>query len=311
MRIFDCFTFFNEFDLLDIRLAELGPVVDRFVLIEADRTHQGQRKPLYFQQRRHEYDSHGDRIAAFVVDDMPPFAGDPWALERHQRARTGSFLEALGARPDDLVLISDVDEIPRAASIPAAVDMVRRRKFAVFVQRLYRFYLNNVTRDDEHLCGWCGTVACLYSQLSMYNAERVRGRWCNGGQFHRFAGWSRRRRCIADAGWHFTSMGGPTLLRYKLQSFAHPELDDPQGERIHAAWSHAGQFSVPDDAPRCQVYDGNCVCGCTWKSRPQRYALPGTEEFEEALASLPAYVRDHAGELAALFRTRAPGTGGG
>jgi hypothetical protein len=234
---------------------------------------------------------------------MPPIVGgDPWPLERHQRARTGSFLASLGCADEDLILLSDVDEIPRASSLPAALEMVRRRRYAVLVQTLYRFYLNNVTRDDEHLCGWCGTVAFRYAELAEHNAERIRGRWCNGGQFYRHASWSRRRRCIADAGWHFTSMGGPRLLRYKFQSFAHPEVRDPAWLPVERAVMRGVATSAEEEP--CRVFRGTCACGCRWKERAQQYALPGSASFAGVLDALPRYVQEHRDELAGLFRDR-------
>ncbi|MBY0430568.1 MAG: N-acetylglucosaminyltransferase, partial [Rhodospirillales bacterium] len=114
MRVFDCFSFFNEFDVLEIRLHELQGVVDRFVLVEADRTHAGQPKPLYFHENRQRFAAFLDRIEHVVVRDMPE-GDDPWRRERFQRDCITRGLG--GAGPDDLVMVSDVDEIPRAAFV--------------------------------------------------------------------------------------------------------------------------------------------------------------------------------------------------
>jgi hypothetical protein len=70
-RIFDCFTFLNEFDLLEIRLHELAPVVDRFVIAESPVTFTGRPKPLHFLDNRARFAAFADKIIHIVVDDQP------------------------------------------------------------------------------------------------------------------------------------------------------------------------------------------------------------------------------------------------
>src|SRR5947208_2297917 len=109
--IYDCFTFFNELDLLEIRLNVLTEIVDRFVLVEAHQTHQGEHKPLYFAENRARFHRYNDKIIHVVVDGFPPDAVSPWDRENHQRNCIARGLA--GARLGDTVLISDADEIPR------------------------------------------------------------------------------------------------------------------------------------------------------------------------------------------------------
>ena len=65
--IYDCFPFFNELDLLEIRLNELSGVVDRFVLSEAELTHNGDRKPLYFNEHKDRFAKFADKIIHIIV----------------------------------------------------------------------------------------------------------------------------------------------------------------------------------------------------------------------------------------------------
>ena len=67
--IYDCFTFFNELDILEIRLNELNQVVDKFVLVEANRTFTNQKKPLYFQENKTRYQQFLPKIINIIVDD--------------------------------------------------------------------------------------------------------------------------------------------------------------------------------------------------------------------------------------------------
>ncbi len=109
-RIFDCFQFYNELDLLEVRLAELYLVVDRFVLVEATYTHAGAAKPLYYADNRARFAAYADKIVHIVVAEDP--GGFAWNREAYQR---DAILRGLGeCRPSDMILISDADEILRA-----------------------------------------------------------------------------------------------------------------------------------------------------------------------------------------------------
>ena len=112
--IYDCFTFFNELELLELRLHELAGVVDKFVLVEATKTHSNQPKPLCYQENRSRFGEFQDRIIHIVVDDLPD-AKNAWVLENFQRNGIGRGLT--NCRPDDWVLVSDIDEIPRATTV--------------------------------------------------------------------------------------------------------------------------------------------------------------------------------------------------
>src|SRR4051812_5983866 len=99
--IYDCFTFFNELDLLEIRLNELDPVVDKFVLVEATKTHQGKEKPLYFTMNKSRYEKFLPKIIHVVVDTYPDYEGQSaWLLEHHQRNMIMKGLE--GCSPADV-----------------------------------------------------------------------------------------------------------------------------------------------------------------------------------------------------------------
>ena len=82
--LYDTFPFFNELDLLEIRLHELASVVDRVVLVEATRTHSNLPKPLYYAENRARFAPFADKIIHIVVEDTPDTA-DAWAIERFQR----------------------------------------------------------------------------------------------------------------------------------------------------------------------------------------------------------------------------------
>ena len=119
--IVDCFPFFNETDLLEIRLNALAPYVGRFVLCEMPITHSGKPKPLYFDANKERFKNFP--ITHISVEDNPKYVLKPgrygkrindshtaWRREHYQRECLMQGLEDLA--PDDMILISDMDEIP-------------------------------------------------------------------------------------------------------------------------------------------------------------------------------------------------------
>lgn len=124
-KVYDCFTFFNELDLLEIRLNELDPVVDRFVLVEATVTQRGQPKSLFFRENRERFTKFLPKIEHVVVEDMPAgpqTKSNNWKRENFQRRAIMRGLAS--AQADDFVLISDLDEIP----MPKRSRQQRRRR---------------------------------------------------------------------------------------------------------------------------------------------------------------------------------------
>lgn len=121
MAIYDCFTFYNEFELLELRLELLYPVVDHFVICECNKTQRGEDKPFYFAENKTRFAKYLDKIINIQLTDAPQisktrtrsggnvFAGD-WDIENYQR--NGIMRGLVHCQPDDLVIISDLDEIP-------------------------------------------------------------------------------------------------------------------------------------------------------------------------------------------------------
>src|SRR5579884_2037055 len=110
LMIFDAFLFFDELKILKLRLEELGDVVDRFVLVESTRTFSNRSKPLHFLDNQHLFRKYASKIRHVVVEDMPERYESAWDVEAFQRNAILRGIE--GAAPDDLIIISDVDEIP-------------------------------------------------------------------------------------------------------------------------------------------------------------------------------------------------------
>lgn len=196
-KIFDCFTFFNENDVLDIRLQELSSVVDYFVIVESDITFRGNPKPSFFDEKR--FSKYKDQIIRVWVADTPGFSS-PWDREAWQRNAIARGLTS--AEPDDIIVVSDVDEIPRRATLdgitPEAFDAIRLRVFS---------YGLNVLTPNAH------TVKVRRYGYIDSDIQTIR----------KFA----VTNCYEDGGWEFSSLSDAEGIYFKLRNFSHSEYDKP------------------------------------------------------------------------------------
>ena len=121
-KVYDCFTFYNEFDILNIRLNILDKHVDYFVIVEGNKTHTNKDKPFYFEENKEKFQNFLHKIKHIKVDDFPCYENSQkdsqnnrWIYENYQR---DAILRGLKeCKPDDIIIISDCDEIPNPKAI--------------------------------------------------------------------------------------------------------------------------------------------------------------------------------------------------
>ncbi len=127
MKIYDCFTFYNELDLLEIRLNELNEAVDYFVIVEATKTQTGITKPLYFNDNKERYISFHKKIIHIIVNDMPNIKlNNSWVLENYQRNQIMRGLT--NCKNNDIIFISDLDEIPNKKDFPEIINRLNKKR---------------------------------------------------------------------------------------------------------------------------------------------------------------------------------------
>jgi hypothetical protein len=200
-RAFDAFLFCDELDLLEARLIELDSAVYRHVLVEAPVTFQGTPKPLHYAENRDRFAPWADKII-HVVADLDGCA-DHWAREHASREAIWQGLGELGG--DDIFLLSDADEIPRAGVLQDAPGHVlAMRSHPVAVNLLDSGW-------------WTGTMACLGRPSCTMQQFRDKRMSAETRPLGDAWGW------VRAAGWHFVWLGGPDAMRAKVRSFAHPE----------------------------------------------------------------------------------------
>ena len=137
--VYDCFQFFNELDILKIRLNVLSPVVDKFVISEATETFSGLPKPLYYEENKEMFREFEDKIIHQVVTDIP--AGG--THERDEFLKNAVARGLTDCTDDDVIIFSDMDEIPNPDVIRRILDAgIEKDKIYHFAQRLFYCYLN-------------------------------------------------------------------------------------------------------------------------------------------------------------------------
>ena len=108
--VIDCFTFYNELEVLELRLTELYDVVDKFIIVEAEKTHKGENKRFIFEENKWRFEKWLDKVIHIKVY-YPSHINDPWGREKFQRNSFMPTLYSLGLSNNDVVFITDVDEI--------------------------------------------------------------------------------------------------------------------------------------------------------------------------------------------------------
>ena len=207
--VYDCFLFLNELEVLDIRLHEMDPIVDQFVIVESVETFRGNPKEPVFAKHIEQFKEFRDKIR-YVVIDHHLETSNPWDREAYQRNWIMRGLK--DCTNEDIILISDVDEIVQAEGGKAIYNLLCAEPNQVVGvdQRCHYIYINSV--PDPVM--WRGTVATSYGKLKRYSPQGLRD--------------LRYDVPAVAVGWHFTYQGGWERELYKLGAFSHTELDTPE-----------------------------------------------------------------------------------
>jgi len=212
-KIYDCFMFFNEFELLDVRLRELHEVVDFFILIEGSHTHTGNPKPFYFKENESNFFKYKDKLISRQVA-LPPDGKEPWfgwGREIIQRTTINRTLAELGLQDDDIVLSGDVDEIPR---LEAVLEYANRADICCLEETNYHYNLNTQLETPT-----------LDPKIFRYKAVKEIG-VADLRYYHH----AHKVHVFKDAGWHLSFMGGTDKIIEKMKAYAHYDIRDPKTE---------------------------------------------------------------------------------
>ena len=214
MAIYDCFMYFDEELVSDIRFNTLNKYVDKFVVVEATRDHAGKSKNLNFNINN--FKKFKDKIIYYVVEDLPE------KVEKYKKGWSSNFYREnfhrnsiqkaiVNCEPKDLILISDADEIPNLDIL----NKIKINKFALFRQTNFLYKLNLLS-DNK----WLGTGACYKKYLKSPQWLRNK-RFLRRGFLRRFFF---KTQIIENGGWHFSFLKTPEKIKNKMISYAHDEL---------------------------------------------------------------------------------------
>ena len=222
MAIYDCFQYFNEDHIVELRLNILDRYVDYFVISESTKTHQGKPKKINFDVNKFNKFKH--KIKFVVADykkeiDFKNHTGGESPVEQHQR---NSLMEGIkDALPDDYIVLSDSDEIPDFTKIK---NINKIRKFTAFSQKMFMYKLNLQNLNESN---WIGSKITKKKNIkSMQSLRNLK--------FKKYPFWriDKYNEQIIYGGWHFSFLQTPQQILTKIKSFSHGEFNKKEINEI-------------------------------------------------------------------------------
>ena len=238
-KIYDCFNFFNELDILELRLNILYDYVDYFVIVESSVTHSGQPKPFYLEENKERFSKFWDKIIIFKVNDTPEdfvnlpntgfFDAELDKVHYYVRTQTNRFNRStqvdygrdffqkesvrralVDCKDEDIIIISDADEIPNPEILKELNTLSLDSTIYSLAQPMYSYYINMLSDSD-----WYGSKLGLYKNVKELSFNEIRGD-------------SNLTTKLPNGGWHLSFMGGEEMVRKKITSYSARDLVNDQ-----------------------------------------------------------------------------------
>ena len=216
MKIIDCFTFYNEINMLKYRLEILTDIVDYFVIVEATHTHSGHAKKMYFEENKELFAPYLSKIIHIIVDDFKHIYpninynnAEQWINENYQRNCIKNGLNKLELVNEDIIIITDLDEIPDPNTLQKIKDGEIIVDVNILEQDFYYYNLNTIHNTKWHL-----------SKIILYKKLCELGISCNDIRINN------NYPIIKNGGWHLSYFGDALFIQNKIQQFSHQELNN-------------------------------------------------------------------------------------
>jgi beta-1,4-mannosyl-glycoprotein beta-1,4-N-acetylglucosaminyltransferase len=244
MKIYDCFQFFDEEMLLDLRLNVMDKYIDKFVITEATYTHNGKSKKLIFDINK--FSKFKDKIIYIVIDKQPPSLHKIYDTDNDEKDTRGQKLVLNGYKrdnyqrqmamqelnnldPEDWILINDIDEIPNLDNIKLKEI---NNKIVLFKQKIFYYKFNLLYKSVP----WFGSKACKKKDL-------ISPQWLRNIRQKKYPLWridtlfSEKKyinvRIIQNGGWHFTNIKTPEDIEKKFLNYTHHYEFESSGLKIN------------------------------------------------------------------------------
>ncbi len=215
MAIYDCFQYFDEDHMVDLRLNILNDSVDYFVISESTKTHQGKDKKLNFNIKN--FKKYENKIKYVVADyehekKKIKHIGGESQIEQHQRNNLSNGLKT--ASDNDLIILSDSDEIPDLTKLN---QIKSSTKFTAFSQMMFMYKINLQNLNESN---WIGSKLCLKKNFP-------RPQLLRDLKFKNYPFWriDKLNLQIIKGGWHFSFLQSPQDIVKKIQSYSHGEFN--------------------------------------------------------------------------------------
>ena len=245
-KIYDCFMFFQELDLLKIRLEYLFPYVDKFIIVESSQTHAGNKKKFIFEKNIKSFEKYLKKIIYYKLDEFhldiksvrkklisdqseestkvlnainQVYANNKyldekslkWLIDIYQRETL--FIPLINSKPseNDLIMISDLDEIPNFELVSNLRSQLIANSYTI-IHNEFNYFVNLNSRND-----WLGTIISTWKILKHQSLNLLRVDAKNN------------KIELYDSSlpsYHFTSCGDLELIRNKVINFGHQEFNN-------------------------------------------------------------------------------------
>ncbi|MBQ7615485.1 MAG: glycosyltransferase [Butyrivibrio sp.] len=267
--VYDCIPFFNEVDILKLRLNILDPYVDRFVIEESTVTFSGEPKELVFEKNKHLFKKFLPKITHIVVDDTPIEGADTFVRDYYQKNQLIKGLK--DADSDDVIIFSDADEIPNPDTLKGIIENFDKTKVYHLAQRNFYVFVNNeeksgkllsITKEfpeipeSERL--WLGSKICNIDNIPKEGVVRLRDL---------IPVTDPRSVRVPNGGWHFGYMGGHNQtdpmerIGVKTKAAAHQDYNEKEvlaetmdhlilGMDIFGRDAHFERVEIDDSYPK-------------------------------------------------------------
>ena len=214
-KIVDCFIFYNELEMLKYRLSVLDNMIDYFVIVESKYTFSGKEKELYYNNNKDLFKQWLPKIihviiqdAKFIYPNIDYDKKEQWLNEKYQRNNIHKGIEYLKLNDNDLIIISDLDEIPD-------IDRLKELKFTTidircFEQDFYYYNLNSKVREKWYLSK---ILSYSYYKKIKLSCDEIR---------------KLSAPIIKKGGWHLSYFGNELFIKNKIENFSHQELNNEE-----------------------------------------------------------------------------------
>ena len=230
MKIFDCFMYFDEEVVLNVRLNHLYNFVDYFVIVESKFTHKGEERSLKFDINK--FSKFKSKILYLVVDKQPENIEQIYETDSEDKKNNKYIMNALyrensqrnfiihglkNANSEDIILVSDVDEIPKLENIDFSSI---KEKIILFQQDMFYYKFNLSIPNFK----WTGTKGCRFKNFQ--SPQWLRNIKDRKYLFYRLDTYFSETKYISinivkDGGWHFSNIKKAEDIEHKLKSYLH------------------------------------------------------------------------------------------